>query len=84
MQLNILEKKQNELTSMIDNLYMDKLRGIINEAHYNKYYRNLAKDRNSINLEINTYLKVVYARMQHLNSVRKKGLLYLVHLVAVG
>lgn len=39
-----LLKEQNTISIMIDNLYMDKLKGSITDAHYDKFFTNL-KDK---------------------------------------
>jgi len=40
-QFDVLTKKNKELTAMIDNLYLDKLRGRIDDAQYDRYYNSL-------------------------------------------
>lgn len=41
MQFDRLTKEQKEITRMMDNLYMDKLKGCITESDYDRFYQDL-------------------------------------------
>ncbi|MFA6066439.1 MAG: recombinase family protein [Candidatus Babeliaceae bacterium] len=44
-----LTKKQKELTTMMDRLYLDKLKGRITDEHYDRFYLNLRDQMNDTN-----------------------------------
>ena len=44
MHFDRLTKEQKEITRMMDNLYMDKLKGCITESDYDRFYQDL-KDK---------------------------------------
>ena len=47
-----LNKKHKEITLMLDNLYMDKLRGRITDSEYDKFYQNLRDQLTDINIKL--------------------------------
>lgn len=51
-QLDKLSKEQKELTKMMDNLYLDKLKGKINDEQYDKFYQTFTAQKNDINLKL--------------------------------
>jgi site-specific DNA recombinase len=59
-QLNKIQTDQKTLTTMIDNLYLDKLKGRITESEYDKFYQNLTTEQT----ELHTRL----TKLQHANN----------------
>jgi len=51
-QLDRLSKEQKELTKMMDNLYLDKLKGKINDEQYDKFYESFNNQKNSLSLKL--------------------------------
>lgn len=47
--LDALTKKQKELTTMMDNLYLDKLKGRITDEHYDRFYLSFRDQMNDTN-----------------------------------
>jgi len=47
-QFNKLTKKQQELTNMMDNLYLDKLKGRIDEDRFDKFHESFTKEKDDI------------------------------------
>ncbi|MCK5632910.1 recombinase family protein [bacterium] len=48
-QFNKLTKKQKELTKMMDNLYLDKLKGKIDEKKFDSFHELFIKEKENIN-----------------------------------
>lgn len=51
-QFDELTKEQKNITLMIDNLYLDKLKGKISEDRYDSFYTSLCKQMDEINARI--------------------------------
>ncbi len=49
---NELTKKQKEITSMMDNLYLDKLKGRITDDQYDKFYTSLREQAEDIAISL--------------------------------
>lgn len=47
-----LTKKQKSLTGMLDNLYLDKLKGRITESEYDRFYQSLRDQLNEITSQL--------------------------------
>jgi len=47
-----LTKKQKELTTMMDKLYLDKLKGRITDEHYDRFYLTFRDQMNDINIRL--------------------------------
>ena len=52
MQHERLIKEQNTLTTMIDNLYMDKLKGRITDSEYDKFYQKLRDELTNVSISL--------------------------------
>lgn len=52
-QFDMLTKKQKDLTKMMDNLYLDKLKGRITDDHYDRFYENFKDEANDISIRLN-------------------------------
>lgn len=50
--LTKLSKEHEELTRMLDNLYLDKLKGSITESAYDKFYTSLKEKLATVNLQL--------------------------------
>lgn len=53
-QLNKLQQEQKTLTIMIDNLYLDKLKGRITESEYDKFYKNFTTQQAELHTRLTT------------------------------
>lgn len=51
-QFDRLTREQKDLAKMMDALYLDKLRGKINEEAYDRYYQKFSEDRDDINIRL--------------------------------
>ena len=51
-QFDKLTKEQKELTKMMDNLYLDKLKGRITESEYDKFYQFIRDQITDINIRL--------------------------------
>ena len=51
-QFDELTKQHKTVIKMMDNLYMDKLRGCITESEYDKYYQSLRCQRDDLDLKV--------------------------------
>ncbi len=51
-QFDELTKEQRNLTKMMDNLYLDKLKGRITESAYDKFYQQFRDDLDNINVRL--------------------------------
>ncbi len=49
---NDLTRKQKKSTSMMDNLYFDKLQGRITESEYDRFYQTLRDKLEDINIRL--------------------------------
>ncbi len=47
-----LTRKHKELTKMMDNLYIDKLKGRITDDHYERFYQSLREQLNDVNIRL--------------------------------
>lgn len=52
MQFDKLTKEQKNLTLMMDNLYLDKLKGRISDEQYDKYYESFTSQEDDIALRL--------------------------------
>jgi len=52
-QFNKLMKEQKELTKIMDNLYLDKLKNKISDEQYNKFYNSFTTQKDDISLRLN-------------------------------
>lgn len=52
MQFDKLTKEQKNLTQMMDNLYLDKLKGRISDEQYDKYYESFTSQKDDIALRL--------------------------------
>lgn len=52
MQHERLAKEQSTLTTMIDNLYMDKLKGRITDSEYDKFYQKLRDELTNVSISL--------------------------------
>ena len=52
-QFDTLTKEQKELTRMMDNLYLDKLKGKIDDERYDKFYESFTSKKDDISLRLN-------------------------------
>ena len=50
--LDKLTKEQKNLTTMIDNLYLDKLKGRITEKEYDRFYQSLREKINDVSIRL--------------------------------
>lgn len=48
-QFDKLSKEQKTISKMMDNLYIDKLKGSITESDYDRFYQSLCEQRDTIN-----------------------------------
>jgi site-specific DNA recombinase len=51
-QFSLLTKKHQEITDMLDNLYLDKLKGRITESQYDKFYHSLREQVTDVALKL--------------------------------
>lgn len=51
-QFDELTRQHKSIIKMMDNLYMDKLRGSITESEYDKYYQSLRCQRDELDLKV--------------------------------
>ena len=51
-QLDKLSKEQKNLTKMMDNLYIDKLKGRITESEYDRFYQSFRDQITDINIKL--------------------------------
>lgn len=51
-QYNELTKEQKTITTMLDNLYLDKLKGRITESEYDKFYQSLRDQVSEITIKL--------------------------------
>lgn len=51
-QFDKLTKEQKELTKVMDNLYVDKLKGKINEDDYERFYQKFCDQMNDVNVKL--------------------------------
>ncbi len=52
-QFDKLTKEQKELTRMMDNLYLDKLKGKIGDEQYDRFYESFTTKKDDISLRLN-------------------------------
>ncbi len=51
-QFDKLIREQKELTKIMDNLYVDKLRGRITESEYDKFFQQFSNQMNDVNIQL--------------------------------
>ena len=51
-------KEQKTVSKMLDNLYLDKLKGRITESEYDRFYQSLRDQITDINTSLNAYKKL--------------------------
>ncbi|MBY0110020.1 MAG: recombinase family protein [Candidatus Babeliaceae bacterium] len=75
-QFDKLTKEQRDLTKMMDSLYMDKLRGRITEADYDRFYQSFCEQRDDINSRIGKLQQAennYYITAKHILGITSKA-----------